>query len=103
MQPIRVEREAASVLNQQLEERYAQHLQTEIYNPAYQTYFVADDEHYGLCNNSNMITARWLRQLGCTVHGPALLSNFVVEKPSSSPAPAAGPVRGRRVKKPNDS
>jgi hypothetical protein len=84
VQTVRVEREAASALSHQLDERYAQHLQTEIYNPEYQTYFVADDEHYGLCNNSNMMTARWLGQLGCTVRGPALLSNFAVEKPNSS-------------------
>jgi hypothetical protein len=105
VQPIRVEREAASVLNQQLEERYAQHLQTEIYNSAYQTYFVADDEHYGLCNNSNMITARWLRQLGCTVHGPALLSNFIVDPTRPVQPGAALQARSvaARVKKPNDS
>jgi len=84
VQTVQVERQAVSALGQRLEERYGQHLQTEIYNPEYQTYFVADDEHYGLCNNSNMLTARWLADLGCTVRGPALLSNFVVEKVSSS-------------------
>jgi hypothetical protein len=87
VQTVRVEREAVSALGHHLEERYAQHLQTEIYNPEYQTYFVADDEHYGLCNNSNMMTARWLGQLGCTVRGPALLSNFAVQKPNSAVAP----------------
>jgi hypothetical protein len=104
VQTVRVEREAASVLGQRLEERYAQRLQTEIYNPEYQTYFVADDEHYGLCNNSNMLTARWLMELGCTVRGPALLSNFVVEKASSSAKRTAAACSTRPgVKKQNQS
>jgi hypothetical protein len=104
VQAVRVERDAVSALSQRLEERYAQHLQTEIYNPEYQTYFVVDDEHYGLCNNSNMLTARWLGELGCTVRGPAVLSNFTVEKPSSSAAPAAATCSTRPgVKKQNQS
>jgi hypothetical protein len=104
VQSFEVERAAASSLTRQLDERYAQHLRTEIFNPSYQTYFVADEEHYGICNNSNRMTARWLGQLGCTIRGPALLSNFVVVKTSSSTTPALTASSAQaRPKKPNDS
>jgi hypothetical protein len=103
VQTLLVERGAVCALGQQLEGRYARHPQTEIYNPEYQTYFVADDEHYGLCNNSNMMTARWLRQLGCTIRGPALLSNFAVEKPSSSATRSTTTCAAPPVKKRKDS
>jgi hypothetical protein len=43
---------------------------------------VHDDQHYWGCHNCNHETARWLRQLGCRIDGPAILSNFVVEQPA---------------------
>lgn len=37
------------------------------------------DRPYGLINNSNRQTARWLEQLDCTVHGLPVLSNFEIK------------------------
>jgi hypothetical protein len=85
VQGLEVERSAANDLAARLRARYVKHVDTEIYNAAYKTYFVKDPEPYGLSNNSNLMTARWLRDLGCEVRGPGLLSNFVVERPKAPP------------------
>jgi hypothetical protein len=34
---------------------------------------------YGLCHNCNHATANWLRELGCTIRGPAMFSKFRVK------------------------
>jgi hypothetical protein len=40
---------------------------------------VKDDEHYCILHNCNHVTAGWLRDLGCEVHGPAMFSHFQVK------------------------
>jgi hypothetical protein len=42
---------------------------------------VYDDTHYWGCHNCNHVTAEWLRQLDCQVHGFAILSTFEAEDP----------------------
>ena len=50
------------------------------YNDVSHMYFVHDDaEHYWLGHNCNHVTARWLREMGCEVHGMVLESNFKVK------------------------
>ncbi len=77
---IAVERACAQRLQSLLEQRFERHAATERYNPTFKVEFVKDEEHYSLLNNSNQATARWLKDLGCQVHGPAVMSNFVVEQ-----------------------
>ncbi len=74
--PLQVERAAAGKLVVELEARYAKHAETEIYNGLYRMYFVRDSEHYGLFNNSNMMAARWLREMDCTTCGWSMFSKF---------------------------
>jgi hypothetical protein len=47
-----------------------------IYSSKNKMYFVHDDDHYWLAHNCNHVTAEWLRELGCKVEGPILLSDF---------------------------
>jgi hypothetical protein len=52
--------------------------------PMHSTYsdlnHVPDDERYWGCHNCNHVTAAWLRQLGCDVRGPAVLSSFEMQR-----------------------
>lgn len=54
---------------------YARH-DTVTYNPASDLWFVRARERYSGWHNCNHVTARWLRRLGCTVHGTAAFSKF---------------------------
>ncbi len=74
--PLRVDGPAAVKLVGELDARYSLHEDGQLYNRVYFTYFVKDAEEYGLFNNSNMMTARWLREAGCRTYGWALLSKF---------------------------
>jgi hypothetical protein len=47
-----------------------------LYNPAYRLTFVPHPEDYSLRNNSNVMAARWLQQLGAEVRGATLLPNW---------------------------
>ena len=74
-----------------------------VHNPVTDNVFVTDAQHYSLANNCNHMTARMLRQLGCTVRGNTATSKFKVvgaqELPTAvslepayaeSPSPASG-------------
>ena len=78
---IKVERDAADRLRRQLEARYQEHRQTEVYTDWAKFNFIKDSQSYYLFNNSNRNTARWLRELGCRVRGPAILSRWKVKPP----------------------
>jgi hypothetical protein len=73
-----VDRERAGALLEQLEQRWTRNAATAVFNPLYELHFVRDDRHYHLIHNCNPAVAGWLRELGCTVRGPALLSNWRV-------------------------
>jgi len=64
-----------------------------IYSSHSELYHVPDTEHYWLLHNCNHVTAEWLSQLGCQIHGPAFLSNFVVSSTNiliPTPSTASG-------------
>jgi hypothetical protein len=73
-----VDGDRAARLRDDLNFAYSQHSFTEVFNPASDLYFVRVPECYGLFHNCNQVTARWLRDLGCEVTGPAITSNFTV-------------------------
>lgn len=73
-----VERERAEALLRALEERWKRNAGTVVFNPNHELQFVRDDRKYHLFHNCNPTVAGWLRELGCKVRGPALLSNWRV-------------------------
>jgi len=78
--PLEVDGQSVNVLTQYLNRIYSDHTESETYNPNRQFHFVKTDAPYNLFSNSNHDVAKWLRELDCTVHGPAILSNFQVDK-----------------------
>jgi hypothetical protein len=72
----RAPREKVEDLERSLEQRFSQHLDTIVYSPVHQLYFVKDGEHYGVAHNCNHFTAEFLQQLGCRIDGVVLMSNF---------------------------
>ena len=78
-----VERSRADSLRQELDARW-QGNQTNVRIRARDGVPVSRDaEGYHLFSNSNHATARWLRRLGCEVHGFPLMANFRVEDKTS--------------------
>jgi hypothetical protein len=69
-------RERVMELDMALSQRFSQDLDSIIYTPAHDSYFVKDSEHYSLSNNCNHLTARWLQTLGCRVEGTVFGSKF---------------------------
>jgi hypothetical protein len=69
-------------LIRKLDQRYQKHIDTITYSPRSSMWFVKDDEYYWALHNCNQITARWLRDLGCRIHGLAIFSRFNVTGPS---------------------
>ena len=63
----------------QLDQRYRRDATEVRHNPDNDMDYVPDDEHYWLANNCNHLTARCLREMGCSVWGVVVLSNFWVE------------------------
>ncbi len=53
------------------------------YSAAYDVYFVHHAEPYTFGYNSNRMVARWLEQLGCTVIGRPVLSNWRIDREAS--------------------
>lgn len=51
-----------------------------VYNPRFGLTFAPHPEAYWLLNNSNMVTAEWLEDLGVRVSGPALLSRWRMDQ-----------------------
>jgi hypothetical protein len=77
--PLRVERAAVDSLRQRLESLFEANRATLLYNPSPRLEFVHHPEPYTLFNSSNRKVAQWLRELGCTITGVPLLSNWRVE------------------------
>lgn len=87
----------AAALSDRLESRFDAARTSLIHNTDYDMDFVRAPDRYWLFNSCNTTTADWLREAGCKVRGPALLSHFrlgkpVPTEPPSPPArsPAAG-------------
>jgi hypothetical protein len=82
---LQVEQEKAGALVERLEERWLRGESEAVYNAVYDFHFVPVEQRYHLFRNCNPVVAGWLRELGCRVPGPALLSNWRLQE--------AGPVR----------
>lgn len=63
-------------LRRELDSLFDAHAETRIYNSAYDLEFVHHPTPYWLLHNSNQVVAAWLKRLGCTVRGGAMLSNW---------------------------
>lgn len=70
--------EAIRQLRHHLDSIFRTNTDTHLYNPAYDLDFVHHPRSYWVFHNSNQVVARWLRQLGCAVRGPTLLSRWRV-------------------------
>ena len=78
-------RQKVEELERALEQRFSAWLDSIVYSPVHELYFVKDDEPYGVGHNCNHFTAQWLERLGCRVEGMVLTSSFKLKQP----APAA--------------
>ena len=76
---ISVERSRAEALREKLKRRWDRGRETMVYNPLAELFLVRDAESYALWHNCNHETARWLRELGCSVWGLNATSDFVVK------------------------
>jgi hypothetical protein len=63
-------------LRMSLDARFERHLETWVYNTQSDLFLVRDDRHYWILHNCNHETADWLRELGCSVQGPACTNDF---------------------------
>ena len=71
-------RENVDALLNRLKREFERQAGDAIFNPLPALWFVHSTEHYSWLNNCNQMTARWLRSLGCEIHGPAILSRFTI-------------------------
>jgi hypothetical protein len=69
-------RAKVDALRDELDAAYFARHDTITYNPASSMWFVRSSEPYNALHNCNHLTARWLRRLGCKVHGAAIFSKF---------------------------
>jgi hypothetical protein len=77
-------REKVEALERALEQRFSARLDSIVYSPVHQLYFVKDDEPYGVGHNCNHFTAQWLTRLGCRVEGMVLTSSFKLKEPAAA-------------------
>jgi Protein of unknown function (DUF2459) len=82
-------RDRVIALDMELSKRFSQDLNSLIYTPAHDSYFVKDSEHYSVANNCNHLTARWLERLGCRVEGRVFGSRFRLKEPEQVKVPNA--------------
>ena len=82
-------RDKVIALDLELSRRFSKDLDSIIYTPAHDSYFVKDAERYSLGNNCNHLTARWLERLGCKVEGVVFGSHFKLkeQEPEAQKAP----------------
>ncbi len=75
-----VKRGDVEALRRRLDGIFNSNIDTALYNPLYDLYFVHDPQPYNITHDSNREVANWLTQLGCQVRGgPALLSNWKIQ------------------------
>lgn len=74
------EREKAERLRQRLDESFEAKGDTKIVNEPYALDFVHHSRRYTGFYNSNHAVANWLRELGCEVRGPAMVSKWKIAK-----------------------
>lgn len=64
-----VERSAVDALRTTLDDRFAAHAHTVVYNAELRTWLVHDPDPYHLLRTCNHVLAQWLRRIGCSVRG----------------------------------
>jgi len=81
--PLMLDGDLVKLQVQHLDQRYHQHIETAHLNeyPDYFFTFVYDDQHYYFLHNCNSLTGENLADMGCTVAGFPILSNFIVMPP----------------------
>src|SRR5258706_1857420 len=82
-------RERVEELERALDQRFSARLDSILYSPVHQLYFVKDGEPYGMAHNCNHFTAQWLERLGCHIEGMVLTSKFRLKEPGETAPPAA--------------
>lgn len=75
---VTVSGDATTGLLERLEDRFRSNLQTQHKSDLYQLVFVHDERPYCLLNSCNLITQKWLDELGCETSGIALVADFRV-------------------------
>lgn len=75
---LQVERAAIDALLAELDGAFARNQYREVFNKELGLRFVPYEQPYCLFCQCNSLVARWLRQLGCRVEGPALMAEFEV-------------------------
>jgi hypothetical protein len=80
---IQVERTQADSLRRELDARWQRNQGAVRIRQRDSVPVSRDTAPYNLFDNSNHATARWLRRLGCEVHGFPLMANFRVEDKTS--------------------
>lgn len=77
---VMVERAAVRKLQLELAGIFDGARETLHYSGAYDVYFVHHPEPYTINYNSNRMVGRWLQQLGCTIIGHPVVSNWQVRR-----------------------
>lgn len=83
VQRLEVSQMKVRALLDELDDRFCENLDTLIYGPTTEMWFVEDPRRYTIADNCNGQTARWLRELGCEIRGSALTSGFIVVEPAA--------------------
>jgi hypothetical protein len=92
--PVAVSRPQVEAIERTLDRRWTRHECTVVHNPGNDTDYVRDSEHYSLFHSCNQLTADTLRNLGCRVDGPVMLSSFRLSKSlNDATAPGNPPPR----------
>lgn len=73
--------ESALALRRRLDEQFRQREEDAVDNRLRGMVFVPGERPYWVFNNSSSVLAGWLRELGCTVRGWALVARFEVREP----------------------
>jgi hypothetical protein len=68
-------------LEESLEVRFHQNMDTSVFNPHNGLTFVKDERDYSLLHNSNHELVSWLEALDCRVEGFVALPNFQLQEP----------------------
>lgn len=89
LHPLRVGRAAVEALAARLEGLFERQIDTLVVNGESGLAFVHHPVPYTLRHSSNRKVAAWLRELGCEVDGPALLSRWRVGRAAPRPGASA--------------
>lgn len=74
--PLQVPAAAVAKLASRLDRLHSARRKQALYNPRFSLTFVPHPQDYWFPSNSNVVTARWLEELGVEVHGTALFSRW---------------------------